>query len=349
VIAFGFTGRIAAVADRAGRLDGSLGVGGRVSGWFAFDPDAPDSNPDPTVGDYRQTAPGCGIVVRAGRYTFRTDPRRVDCLVEVVARRETANYLFRSYNNSAKGPGAPAGYAEHIAWQLDDPSGTAVASAALPAEPPRLSAWRSVFGLTVTGNGERSSEFFLRAHLDAVFWDAPARPPTARLCVARPTPARLAGLWDDLAGDDGPRGRRAAEELAAGAAEAAPFLLDRLRASADPTGEAARLVAALDSDDFAERERVTRELEALGEAAEADLRRALARAPSAEVRDRAGRLLAKRDAAPPGRERRRALRALHVLARCRAPEGRRALEELACGPDDDWLAREARAAAGEGP
>jgi hypothetical protein len=108
---------------------------------------------------------------------------------------------------------------------------------------------------------------------------------------AAPLPApKLAAWWADLAGDDAARAYEAVWALAAG--DSAPFLKGRLRpVPAAGAEQVARLLADLDSDAFAVRERATRELAKLEEAAEPALRKALAGHPSPEVRRRVTGLL----------------------------------------------------------
>src|SRR5262249_47486420 len=133
-------GTVATVEDPSGLLDGSVTVGGLFLGLYVFESATAASNPDPTVGDYWHTAAGYGISVWTGNYTFATDPAAVDFLVEVVDRPLGDGYLLRSYNNLPADVGV---WVDHIAWQLDDPTGTALANDALPLMPPNLAGWQS--------------------------------------------------------------------------------------------------------------------------------------------------------------------------------------------------------------
>jgi RNA polymerase sigma factor (sigma-70 family) len=100
-------------------------------------------------------------------------------------------------------------------------------------------------------------------------WTSPFSPDGRTLITAKDSTLRL---WDVATGRE--RGRRAGGPKADSA---------RLE----------RLIADLDSASFATREEATRELERLGEAAEAALQAALRGQPSPEVRKRAGALLGK--------------------------------------------------------
>jgi hypothetical protein len=119
-------------------------------------------------------------------------------------------------------------------------------------------------------------------------------------------------------------------------------LQDRLRIKAPPDLKGIPgLLADLESDDFAVREKAAEELEKLGAAAEPALRKALKGQLSAESQRQTERLLEKLADLPP--ERLQALRALEVLEHLDTPESRQLLEKLAAGPADAYLTKEAKA------
>ena len=103
----------------------------------------------------------------------------------------------------------------------------------------------------------------------------------------------LQSLWTDLAGDDVVKAYRAVDALAAAPRQFVPFLQQRLPASAvapDPR-RVARLLADLESDQFAVRQRATQELVKLGDAIEPALRVALDGNPSLEKQQRLEQVL----------------------------------------------------------
>jgi hypothetical protein len=159
---FRFRGSISRVDDLNAALDGSITNGSPVEGFYIFDTETPDSNPDPTVGDYRSSDRKTGIAVKVGNYVFRTNPRQVDFLIETVNRPEGDNYLLRSYNNICSQP-LPI---REISWQLDDPSGATADDDSLPLIPPTLSQWQSIFGLTIAGSGQ--PPLLLRATVEKI-------------------------------------------------------------------------------------------------------------------------------------------------------------------------------------
>jgi WD40 repeat protein len=177
----------------------------------------------------------------------------------------------------------------------------------------------------------------------AVIWDVMGQRAAPRL-LGKLEPEKLNALWDDLAGPDASKAYRAIRTLSSNAPQASSFLKEHLRpAIAADAKRVAGLVAELDGEEFAARERATKELQELGEAAEPALRAALEGQPSAELRRRAQSLLARTE---PGRspELLRGLRAIEVLERIATPEAGQLLQKLADGSPDARLTGEAKAA-----
>jgi hypothetical protein len=163
-----------------------------------------------------------------------------------------------------------------------------------------------------------------------------------------PSAEELEGLWADLGGADGARAYRAVWRLGAAGPRGAAFLEGRLKDTPAPEeGRIARLVAGLDSEDFATREKASAALEALGAGAEPALRQALEGNPSAELRRRAQRLLQRlgptAERPSPGLLRLRVVEALEANG---TPEARKALAGLARDQAGSPLTAEAKAALG---
>jgi hypothetical protein len=165
--------------------------------------------------------------------------------------------------------------------------------------------------------------------------------------TGEPTAEELEGLWAEVAGADSARAYRAIRRLGGSGARAAAFLKKQLHGG--PAGpdehRIARLIADLNHDDFAVREKASAELEAIGRRAKPALQRALAGKVSVEARNRLKRLLDRLgspEAQPPPPElvRRRAVEALEANG---TPEARKVLAELAVGLPDSPLAGEAKA------
>jgi hypothetical protein len=293
-LTFAFSGKVADFRDASRQFDKSVQTGSKFYGIYTFDPGIRNSNPnkDPTVADYRHNDGRYGIVVWIGNYEFRSDPGKVNFLMELVARRECHNYLLRSYENTGSGPGFPVDGVDHISWQLDDRSAKALADVSLPLQPPVLKSWKSIFGLTLTGprqdrRGRRPDrrEWFLRGHVDSIaVADAISlEQPKPRKLVAK----ELESACADLLGHDMVRGFRAAQLLRGDPAGAVPLLKQRLtpkprNLSADKAKHSAKLLAALKSRSYHEREKASRDLKAMGDEIEGLLHEALAAKPSPE-------------------------------------------------------------------
>jgi WD40 repeat protein len=175
-----------------------------------------------------------------------------------------------------------------------------------------------------------------------LIWDvtglvAEGRPDTAKL-----SPRKLEELRTDLASGDASRANIAIWTLAAVPRQAVLLFRDQLQpvVAADPE-RAARLMADLNSDAFAVRDKATNELQKIGEGALPALRKALAGQPAPEVRGRVEQLLERLVGWSP--ERLYALRAVEVLERIGSPEARQVLEALAGGVPGAWLTGEAKA------
>jgi hypothetical protein len=156
-------------------------------------------------------------------------------------------------------------------------------------------------------------------------------------------PGGLGSLWPELRSPNAAAGLRAVLRLAAAPAEAVPWLGKRLRPepARDPK-HVRRLVVALGSAEFAERERAARELEALGELAGPELHEALRRPASPEVARQAKRLLDGLGAGPLRGEALARARAIQALEHIGTAEARAVLRALAAGEPLARLTRDAK-------
>jgi hypothetical protein len=148
-------------------------------------------------------------------------------------------------------------------------------------------------------------------------------------------------LWDELAEDEG-RAFRAVCSLATSPAALA-WLEERLRthAPAVPPERLERLVADLDDDEYAVRQRATQELRRLrGEAREAMLR-AREKHPPLDMLRRLDELLADPELTLLSGRTLQGLRGVEALEAMRTPESRQALRRLAAEAKDEHVRREA--------
>jgi WD40 repeat protein len=157
---------------------------------------------------------------------------------------------------------------------------------------------------------------------------------------------RVQFWWSELAAK--PEGAdRAVRRLLESPADSLPWVAGRLRAAAEQEGKAARLVSQLDSDDFETREKASRALADMGNAARLALELAQTDKPSPEVRRRIDELLEKLPARAQGEDSatgRQAFRAITVLEKMGTSDARKVLNELAKAPPESRLGRAAKAA-----
>ena len=105
----------------------------------------------------------------------------------------------------------------------------------------------------------------------------------------------LEAAWEALAGDDAAAALGAIYRFADGDAKAADFLRRKLTATAPPSLEekVKRLIEQLDADEFADRERASERLLAMGVSIHPLLRAQLAATPTPEVETRLEAVLRK--------------------------------------------------------
>src|SRR5262249_10882262 len=129
-----------------------------------------------------------------------------------------------------------------------------------------------------------------------LLWDVAPRDLTQQGPPLKLSAKELAGLWTDLADKDYDKYDAAWRKLAAAGDHALAFLKEQIRPIAVPPvdlKQVEKLLAELDSERFATREKATRELMSLGELAIVPLQRFLEKRSSAEAEQRAQIVLKK--------------------------------------------------------
>jgi hypothetical protein len=158
------------------------------------------------------------------------------------------------------------------------------------------------------------------------------------------THAELDAWWGDLASADVSRAYPAARGLAEAPREALAFVREHVRpAPVRDQERLAQLVADLDADRYAVRERAEREIASWGEAAAPTLRKALKQPPSTEARTRMERLLDQAKASALAPETFQGLWTVELLEHLATPEARELLKLLSSGDSSAWITREAKA------
>ncbi len=165
--------------------------------------------------------------------------------------------------------------------------------------------------------------------------------------IARAMPAELSTLWDELAGDSATALRAARLLSRAGEEKAVSLLAGKLDAKKAPAQETInRLIADLDSEIFASREKAEKTLRNLSTQVESHLRKALAANPPAEPKQRIEKLLKEIEANKLTSDERREVLAVQVLAWTNTDSARRLLAKWAKGDPNAILTKAAGEAAG---
>jgi RNA polymerase sigma factor (sigma-70 family) len=169
--------------------------------------------------------------------------------------------------------------------------------------------------------------------------------------IAKAMPAELSTLWDELAGDSATALRAARLLSRAGEEKAVSLLAAKLDAKKG-SGEdiTKQLIADLDADSFAAREKAEKALRTRSTQAESHLRKALAANPAAESKQRIEKLLKEIEAHKVTykltSDERREVLAVQVLTWVDTDSARRLLAKWAKGDPNAILTKAAGAAAG---
>jgi WD40 repeat protein len=168
--------------------------------------------------------------------------------------------------------------------------------------------------------------------------------PRREFLVPEPRAEELPALWDELHNPSALRARRGMFALERKGEQTVALFEQHLRPAGGVEGKRlAGLIADLDNDAYAVRERASRELERLGEQARPALRATLERRVSLEARRRIEKLLALPAKPVRPRDRVPELRALEILEQLGTPRARLLVDSLCGGDPGDQLTREAQA------
>jgi WD40 repeat protein len=157
---------------------------------------------------------------------------------------------------------------------------------------------------------------------------------------------QLEALWESLGGSDGSLAYDSIWKLVLLPRDSLPLLRDRLQwyTEADQR-RITKLIAELDDDNFAIREKASADLETMVKWAEPALRQALANDPSLEVQKRIEKILEKlKKGVPWTQERLRLTRVIEILEKIGSRQAEQELEKLAKAAPDAEIRTEANLA-----
>jgi hypothetical protein len=198
----------------------------------------------------------------------------------------------------------------------------------------------AVSGVRFSPDGSRLCSFASDNTL--LIWDV-----TGTRLAPAPAPKSADTAWTDLMSADAKKGFAAIRYLSADPPAAHRLITAVVKpiVAVEPKAMAA-LIEKLGSSEFAEREAASKELATLAPAAVDQLREAIGKSDSPEVRARLGVILSGVGGPKFSGERLRELRAVEVLEQMGTPEARKVLTRLAAGASGAALTRAAEAALG---
>jgi len=125
------------VDDPFGYLEGNITPGDIITGFYTY-----DSSVTRLPGErYQFDSAPCGVFLSVGGFDFQTDQSSVDFEMGIGNNLSWGDtYYFISFNNLPLSNGVVV---DIISWQLDDPTGSALSSDALPTTAPILDNWQT--------------------------------------------------------------------------------------------------------------------------------------------------------------------------------------------------------------
>jgi hypothetical protein len=196
-------------------------------------------------------------------------------------------------------------------------------------------------------------KFLATGHADStiLLWDVSFIGEHYKSLLTKADGRQVAAWWEDLASPDARKAHQAVGRLIAAGDSATAFLRTKLVPAPEAGGRISSLIAALDDNSFARREKASGELEKLLPQVRSALVNALAKTPSPEVRRRIESLLALPIPLVRDAQSLREIRAIQVLEHIVATGADATrlaaidlLKDLAAGAPEARLTQEAKAA-----
>jgi len=159
IVTIALEATVTQVDDVANLLDGAISVDDIITGTYTYNTDMSSYYNEPY-----------GVALSCNDFEFKTEPENVD--FEMAITNDLSGwdyYSFRSYNNLSLLNGVDTAIGiERISWQLEDATGTAVDSSALPTTAPILADWTSLSGLSIRGDKTNDGLLYIESMVYSV-------------------------------------------------------------------------------------------------------------------------------------------------------------------------------------
>ncbi len=151
IVQINIEAEVTSVDDSGNYLEGNINVGDTITGYYTYDTDTPDSNPDETAGEYWHYSSPFGVYLACNDLEFQTDPKDTEFLLHInddSPIKDYEGYTFRSYSNSLLSNGSQV---DHISLGLKDYDCSSFVNDELITYAPDLSEWE-FNDLSITGD-----------------------------------------------------------------------------------------------------------------------------------------------------------------------------------------------------
>ena len=156
-ITIAISGQVTKVSDQYNNFGGQISIGDVITGTYTYHSTTFDSDPASDMGVYDDYVSPAGMTLTVSGVVFETDTHNIDLYIGVNNDAHLEDKLNIASNHNL--PLSNGMLVQHIIWQLDDPTSTALSSDALPLTAPDLTKWNSNvlnistdrnFGITAT-------------------------------------------------------------------------------------------------------------------------------------------------------------------------------------------------------
>jgi hypothetical protein len=162
IINIKITAKVVYFEDPYNLLGGAIQINDIITGKYIYDSGVQDDNPDPQTGQYWFNSSTYGIEFKAGGFVFKTNPSNPCLCIAISNYHSSDGYYLASPNNLQLSNGLLVG---PIEMRLQEYTGNALSSDALPTTAPVLSDWENKYIITVGYNPSSYEYFALGANI----------------------------------------------------------------------------------------------------------------------------------------------------------------------------------------